>query len=186
MKKCLCVAMCLLVMAPALANTVKENNYSEQLNTQTVNDFVQKKVKYTVTDENGEVQEYTKDPTGNVHQNGVLQTNGSNTSKVQQGIQDSLRVKKESYVAMKQETINALRDQQEHMAAYYDSKIAEIQTKMQRVRESAADKSEEQKNTISSFYQKSINAYTEQKNASLAKIQTKIDKLQAEIDEIMQ
>ena len=46
MKKYLGLLLCLTMMiTPAVANTVKENNYSEELNTPVVNDYVNKRIK---------------------------------------------------------------------------------------------------------------------------------------------
>ena len=46
MKKYLGLLLCLtMVITPAIANTVKENNYSEELNTQVVDDYVNKRIK---------------------------------------------------------------------------------------------------------------------------------------------
>ena len=46
MKKYLGLLLCLTIMiTPALANTVKENRYSEELNTQVVDDYVNKRIK---------------------------------------------------------------------------------------------------------------------------------------------
>lgn len=46
MKKYLGLLLCLsMIIIPATANTVKENNYSEELNTQVVSDYVNKRIK---------------------------------------------------------------------------------------------------------------------------------------------
>lgn len=46
MKKYLGLLLCLTIMAtPVFANTVKQNNYSEELNTQVVSDYVNKRIK---------------------------------------------------------------------------------------------------------------------------------------------
>ena len=52
MKKYLGLLLCLIFfMTPAIANTVKENNYSEELNTTNVYDYVTKKVHVNINDD---------------------------------------------------------------------------------------------------------------------------------------
>lgn len=52
MKKYLGLLLCLtFIMTPAIANTVKENNYSEELNTTNVYDYVTKKIHVNIQDD---------------------------------------------------------------------------------------------------------------------------------------
>lgn len=52
MKKYLGLLLCLtFLVTPAMANTVKENNYSEELNTTNVYDYVTKKVHVNISDD---------------------------------------------------------------------------------------------------------------------------------------
>ena len=52
MKKHLGLLLCLVfIMTPAIANTVKENNYSEELNTTSVYDYVTKKIHVNIEDD---------------------------------------------------------------------------------------------------------------------------------------
>ena len=41
-----------MLITPAMANTVKQNNYSEELNTQVVSDYVNKRIKVNYSDVN--------------------------------------------------------------------------------------------------------------------------------------
>ena len=52
MKKHLGLLICLaVIITPALANTVKENNYSEELNTTSVYDYVTKRIPVNIEDD---------------------------------------------------------------------------------------------------------------------------------------
>lgn len=53
MKKYFGLLLCLaIMMTPAFANTVKQNNYSEELNTQVVSDYVNKRIKVNYSEVN--------------------------------------------------------------------------------------------------------------------------------------
>ena len=53
MKKYLGLLLCLTIIAtPVFANTVKQNNYSEELNTQVVDDYVNKRIKVNYSEVN--------------------------------------------------------------------------------------------------------------------------------------
>lgn len=52
MKKYLGLLLCLVIaITPALANTVKENNYSEELNTTSVYDYVTKRIPVNISND---------------------------------------------------------------------------------------------------------------------------------------
>lgn len=53
MKNSLGLLLCMVMLiSPAFANTVKENNYSEELNTQVVSDYVNKRIKVNYSEVN--------------------------------------------------------------------------------------------------------------------------------------
>jgi len=167
MKKSLILCLALLIMAPIFANTVKENNYSEELNTETVNDFVNKTIIKTTT--------VTDQATGEVTKTVEKINNTVKTGKLSYA---------QAYIDAKEKSIAALKERQDNISAYYDAKISEVKAKSDVIKSSAAGKSQEQINTMVAIYDDQIAELTNFKNRSLDKIQADIDILQAEIDSI--
>ena len=152
MKKYLGLLLCLMItVTPALANTVKENNYSEELNTASVYDYVTKRIPVNIENDLPNI-----DPS----------------------------VQPDQYIAVRQKKIADLQNKQQYYIKYFNLKLQETDSSLQRVKATANSRSAADQASVVSLHERWINEYLDQRNQTVGVLQSYIDKLQSEIQSV--